>query len=199
MSSIGKDKEQFMADAPRASQQQAQADYAAALAQAMLPARPSPFVSADPYGRTLLLADGDFQIAPGSDGKPDLAMIAGKEELAQGIQVLVGTGLGSDIFNVAFGFDLIHTLALPRPITQMRELVRLCVVKALSQEPRIRQILAVAYVDEAAYGSMHPEVTAEQRRDLAKQQRLSRRWSLDVQFDTRLNDQIVAAIQGVGP
>jgi hypothetical protein len=31
---------------------------------------------------------------------PDLAMIAGKDELAQGIQVLVGTNLGSDIFNL---------------------------------------------------------------------------------------------------
>jgi phage baseplate assembly protein W len=188
-----------MADAATASQQRAQADYAAALAQAMLPDRPSPFVPADPYGRTLLLLDGgDFLIAPGADGVPDLAMIAGKDELAQGIQVLVGTALGSDIFNVVFGFDLINTLALPRPMAQMRELVRLCVVKALSQEPRIRQILAVAFVDEPAYKTIHPDVTDEQRQDLAQQQRLSRRWSLDVLFDTRLNDQIVAAIQSVG-
>jgi len=28
---------------------------------------------------------------------------------------------------------------------------------------------------------------------------LSRQWSLDVQFDTRLNDQVIAGIQGVGP
>jgi phage baseplate assembly protein W len=187
-----------MADASTASQQQAQADYAAALAQAMLPDRPSPFVPADPYGRTLLLGDGDFLIASGSDGVPDLAMIAGKAELAQGIQVLAGTALGSDIFNVAFGFDLINTLALPRPVAQMRELVRLCVVKALSQEPRIRQILAVAFVDEAAYKTIHPDVTDEQQQALAQQQRLSRQWSLDVLFDTRLNDQIVAAIQSVG-
>jgi phage baseplate assembly protein W len=188
-----------MADAATASQQQARADYAAAMAQAMLPDRPSPFVPADPYGRTLLLDSGDFLIAPGSDGVPDLAMIAGKDELAQGIQVLVGTGLGSDIFNVAFGFDLINTLSLPRPMAQMRELVRLCVVKALSQEPRIRQVLAVAFVDETGYKTIHPEVTAEQRQALAQQQRLARRWSLDVLFDTRLNDQIVVAIQGVGP
>jgi phage baseplate assembly protein W len=187
-----------MADATTASQQQALADYVAALAQAMLPDRPSPFVPTDPYGRTLLLDGGDFLIAPGSDGVPDLAMIAGKVELAQGIQVLVGTALGSDIFNVAFGFDLINTLALPRPMAQMRELVRLCVVKALSQEPRIRQILAVAFVDETAYQTIHPEVTDEQRQALAQQQRLSRQWSLDVLFDTRLNDQIVAAIQSVG-
>jgi phage baseplate assembly protein W len=187
-----------MADAKTASQLQAQADYAAALARAVLPDRPSPSAPADPYGRALLLAAGDFVIAPGSDGVPDFAMIAGKQELAQGIQVLVGTSLGSDIFNVAFGFDLINTLALPRPMAQMRELVRLCVVKALSQEPRIRQILAVAFVDEPAYLTLHPEITSEQRQALAQQQRTSRRWSLDVLFDTRLNDQVLAAIQGVG-
>ena len=115
-----------------------------------------------------MLAGGDFVVAPALDGAPDLAMIAGKDELAQGVQVLVGTTLGSDIFNTAFGFDLINTLALPRPTVQMRELVRLCVVKALSQEPRIRQILAVAFADEPAYRTIHPEITADQQRALAK-------------------------------
>jgi phage baseplate assembly protein W len=188
-----------MADPETTAQQQAQASYSDALAQLALPSRPTPFVPADPYGRTLALAGGDFVITPGPDGPPDLAMIAGKEELAQGVQVLVGTNLGSDIFNQAFGFDLINTLALPRPMKQMRDLVRLCVIKALSQEPRIRQILAVAFVDEKAYLTIHPEITGERQQALKKQQQSSRRWSLDVLLDTRLNDQIVAGIQGVGP
>ena len=55
-----------MADAATASQHRRQADYAAALAQVMLPDRPSPFVPADPYGRTLLLDGGDFLVAPGA-------------------------------------------------------------------------------------------------------------------------------------
>lgn len=188
-----------MADPEAKARQQAQADYANALAQVALPARPTPFAPADPYGRTLALTGGDFVVAPGPDGTPDLAVIAGKGELAQGIQVLVGTNLGSDIFNVAFGFDLINTMALPRTMAQMRELLRLCVVKALSQEPRIRQILAIAFVDEAAYLTIHPEITAEQQQALTQQQRVSRKWSLDALFDTRLNDQITAGIQGVGP
>lgn len=187
-----------MVDPEAAAQTQAATDYANALAQLALPARSTPFAPADPYGRTLMLSGGDLVIAAGADGTPDLAMIAGKDELAQGIQVLVGTNLGSDIFNVAFGFDLINTLALPRALPQMRELVRLCVVKALSQEPRIRQILAIAFVDEQAYLTIHPEITAAQQQALAQQQRVSRRWSLDVELDTRLNDQVIAGIQGVG-
>ena len=188
-----------MADPETDAQQQAETDYANALAQLALPDQPALTAPADPYGRTLTLTGGDFVIGPGTDGTPDLAMIVGKDELAQGIQVLVGTNLGSDIFNVVFGFDLINTLALPRTFAQMRDLIKLCVVKALSQEPRIRQILAIAFVDEAAYLTINPQVTAAQQQALAQQQRISRQWSLDVQLDTRLNDQITAGIQGVGP
>lgn len=182
-----------------APRQQAQASFADALAQLTLPVRASPLAPADPYGQTLTLAAGDFVLATDATGQADLAFIAGKAELAQGIQVLIGTNLGSDIFNTAFGFDLINTLAKPTAMPQMRQMVRLCVVKALSQEPRIRQITAIAFVDDPAYLTMHPEITAPQQKALAQQQRQSRRWSLDVQFDTRLNDQVIAGIQGVGP
>lgn len=137
-------------------------------------------------------------MAEASSGSLDLAMIAGKDELAQGIEVVVGTNLGSDIFNQGFGFDLLNTLAQPRPMSQMRDLVRLCVVKALSREPRIRQILVVAFADEPAYLTIHPNLTKEDLKKSAQQQKTSRKWALDVQFDTRLNDQIVAQLQGVG-
>ena len=131
----------------------------------------TPLAPADPYGRTLTLVGGDFVLAAGDGGYPDLGEIAGKDELAQGIQVLVGTNLGTDIFNMAFGFDLISTLAAPQPISQVKQLVRLCVVKALSQEPRIRQILAIAFVDEPAYLTINPEITAAEQQALDQQQR----------------------------
>jgi phage baseplate assembly protein W len=182
------------------AQQQAETDYANALAQLAQPDQPALTAPADPYGRTLTLTGGDFVIGPGTtDGTPDLAIIVGTDELAQGIQVLVGTNLGSDIFNVVFGFDLINTMALPNTMAQMRNLIKLCVVKALSQEPRIRQVLAIAFVDEPAYLTIYPQITVAQQQALAQQQRVSRQWSLGVQLDTRLNDQITAGIQGVGP
>jgi phage baseplate assembly protein W len=188
-----------MADAENETRQAAEADYAAALARVAQPDRPASFAPADPYGRTLLLTGGDFVVAAGADGNPDLAMISGQDELAQGLKVLVGTTQGTDLFNVAFGFDLVRTLALPRTALQTRELVRMSVVKALSQEPRIRQIVAIAFVDEKAYLTIHPEVTPAEQQALAQQQQLSRRWSLDVQLDTRQNDRVIAGIEGVGP
>jgi phage baseplate assembly protein W len=188
-----------MADPETDARAAAESDYANALAALTLPARTTPLAPADPYGRTLTLVSGDFVLAAGDGGYSDLEEITGKDELAQGIQVLIGTNLGTDIFNTAFGFDLISTLAAPQAISQVKQLVRLCVVKALSQEPRIRQITAIAFVDDPNYLTIHPEVTAAEQQALIQQQRASRQWSLDVQFDTRLNDQVIAGIQGVGP
>jgi phage baseplate assembly protein W len=185
---------------PEATAQAAAAwDFAIALSALTLPAQTTPFAPADPYGRTLTLTDGDFVLAAGDGGFLDLATITGKDELVQGIQVLVGTNLGADIFNTAFGFDLVNTLAAPKSFPQVQQLIRMCVVKALSQEPRIRQITAIAFVNDPAYLTLHPEVTPAQQKTLIQQQRASRQWSLDVQFDTRLNDQVIAGIQGVGP
>jgi phage baseplate assembly protein W len=188
-----------LADPETDARAAAESDYANALAALTLPAQTTPFSPADPYGRTLTLVSGDFVLAAGDGGYSDLEEITGKDELAQGIRVLIGTNLGTDIFNTAFGFDLINTLAAPKPISQVKQLVRLCVVKALSQEPRIRQITAIAFVDDPNYLTIHPEVTASDQKKLVQQQRASRQWSLDVQFDTRLNDQVIAGIQGVGP
>jgi phage baseplate assembly protein W len=182
-------------DAARAD---AAAQYASGLATLQQPNNPADYGPADPYGRTLVLDDGDLELARGADGARDFVYIAGKLELAQGIQVLVGTPLGSDIFNRVFGFDLINTLAQPVALREMRELIRLCVGKALAQEPRIRQIQAIAFADEPAFLAIHPEITPEQQSALAQQQKATRSWKLDVLLDTRLGDQLAAGIQGVG-
>lgn len=180
------------------ARQQAEQQYNDALAGLLEPDWPASHSPADPYGRALLLTDGDFVLTRDLDGQRDLVQLVGKLELAQGIQILVGTPLGTDIFNSVFGLDLTATLAQPVALKQMRELVRLCVVKALAQEPRIRQILAVAFADESAYLTIHPEINRDQQSALAKQQKTTRKWMLDVLLDTRLGDQITAGLEGVG-
>jgi phage baseplate assembly protein W len=182
----------------QASVAEAGSEYSAAVAALQQPAWPDNQGPADPYGRTFTLTDGDLTMAHGPDGAFDIVPLVGQLELAQGIQVLVGTPLGSDIFNQLFGFDLLNTLAQPVPLKQMRELVRLCVAKALSQEPRIRQIQAIAFADEPAYLTIHPEITPAQQAALAQQQKATRLWKLDVLLDTRLGDQVIAGIEGVG-
>jgi phage baseplate assembly protein W len=188
-----------MLDAEAASRQDAENQYAAALAALSQPVWPADHAPADPYGRTLQLNNGDLVLVSDLQGVRDLAQIAGKSELAQSIQVLVGTPQGSDIFNQIFGFDLLSTLAQAVSTRRMRELVRMCVVKALGQEPRIRQIQAAAFVDEPAFLVIHPEIKPQQQAGLATEQKTTRRWRLDVLLDTRLGDQVRAGIEGIGP
>lgn len=188
-----------MSDATTTARQDAADQYAAALAALDQPAWPTDHAPADPYGRTLVVTDGDLVLQQDAAGQQDFAVITGKLELAQGIQILVGTPLGSDIFNQIFGLDLAQTLAQPVATRQMRELVRMCVVKALGQEQRIRQIRAIAFVDEAAFLVIHPEITPEQQAALAQQQKTTRQWRLDALLDTELGDQVAAGIQGIGP
>ena len=185
-------------DPTTAARQAAAADYAAALASLRQPDWPADRGATDPYGRALLLADGDLVLLRDLDGYVDLGQVTGREELAQGIQVLVGTPLGSDIFNQVFGLDLTSTLAQAVPARRMRELVRLCVVQALAQEQRIRQVQAIAFVDEPAYLTIHPELTPDEQAALAREQRATRVWRLDVVLDTRLGDAVVVGLQGVG-
>jgi phage baseplate assembly protein W len=177
----------------------AASDYADALAGLLQPDWPDGHAPSDPYGIALTLSNGDLALARGVDGWRDLVTVAGTDELAQGLQVLIGTPLGTDIFNQSLGLDLIQTLAQPKALPQIRELIRLCVVKALAQEPRIRQIQALAFADEPAYLTIHPELTPDAQAGLAREQVSTRRWKLDALLDTRLGDQVTAGIQGVGP
>jgi phage baseplate assembly protein W len=188
-----------MADPAAAARRDAESDYAGAIAALMHPAWPGDHAPADPYGRTLLIINGDIVLQQDDDGRQDLAVIVGKLELAQGIQVLIGTPFGSDIFNQIFGFELVQTLMQPLAARHMRELIRMRAVKALGQEQRIRQIQAVAFVDEPAFLTIHPEITSAQRAALAQQQKTTRRWRLDMLLDTRLGDQVAAGIEGIGP
>jgi phage baseplate assembly protein W len=187
-----------MSDIEAAARSEADRQYTAALMAVQQPDWPTDHGPADPYGRALKLEEGDLVLARGSDGARDLAQITGKSELEQCIQILVGTPLGSDIFNQIFGFDLVNTLAQPVVLKRVRELIRLCVAKALAQEPRIRQIQAIAFADEAGYRTIHPEVTPDEQTALARQQKATRLWKLDVLLDTRLGDQMAAVIEGAG-
>ena len=181
------------------SRQLAAQQYADALTALNQPVWPADHAPTDPYGRTLSLTRGDVVLSSDVGGLRDLAQIAGQAELAQSLQILVGTPQGSDIFNQIFGFDLERTLAQPAGTRRMRELVRMCVVKALGQEPRIRQIQAAAFPDEAAFALLHPEMGTQQRADLVREQKTTRQWRLDVLLDTRLGDQVTAGIQGIAP
>ncbi len=180
------------------SHQIAAADLTQALAA--IAALPLPIVRppADPYGRTLQMTGGDLIFERDVDGLRDLLTIVGKPELIQGLGVLVGTPLGTDILNRQLGLDIASVLGTPVALRDVRELIRLSIVKALSQEPRVRQLRAVAFVDEPAYAQIYPGVSDEARAAQAHDERVTRRWSLAVLLDTTTGESANLDVAGVG-
>jgi hypothetical protein len=88
----------------------------------------------------------DLVIATGPNGI-DLARVAGVDNLNQALTVALTTLLGSDIFNIQFGFDGLNALVEEtNPILQ-RERIRVGIIQVLQKEPRVRQILDVKFED----------------------------------------------------
>lgn len=90
-------------------------------------------------GRDLVITNGPNGI--------DLGRIAGVDNLNQALTVALTTLLGSDIFNIQFGFDGLNALAEEsNPILQ-RERIRVGIIQVLQKEPRVRQVLDVKFED----------------------------------------------------
>lgn len=84
----------------------------------------------------------DIALAPGPSGL-DLAPVVGPENLAQALGIALTTLLGSDVFNVQFGFDGLNALAEETNPVLARERIRVAVIQVLRQDPRVRRVLDV--------------------------------------------------------
>ena len=84
----------------------------------------------------------DLALARGPNGL-DLEQVAGRENLAQGLAIALTTLLGSDVFNVQFGFDGLNALVEETNPVLARERVRVSVIQVLRQDPRVRRVLDV--------------------------------------------------------
>jgi hypothetical protein len=109
-------------------------------------------VSCDSPGLDLVLHAG----ARGTD----LAMDAGAANLAQDLRVALLTGTGTDLFNVAFGFDGLRVLTDPMTPSMTAEMLRLSVMKTVALDGRISRILDVR-LEEIEPGSRHWVVEVE--------------------------------------
>lgn len=85
----------------------------------------------------------DVALARGPDGL-DLARVAGPDNLAQALGIALTTLLGSDVFNVRFGFDGLNALAEETLPVLARERVRVAVIQVLREDPRVRRVLDVS-------------------------------------------------------
>ena len=97
------------------------------------------------FGRSLRLIDGDLVFE-----QEDLAMIVGRDNFLQGMQVMIETPFATDVFNVNYGFDILGILSSPSSVPRTKDLIRLNIVKSISQDNRVREIKEVVFDDESA-------------------------------------------------
>jgi hypothetical protein len=123
--------------------------------------RPDP----DSIGVDLLLVDG-------TNG-PTFAGVEGGDCLGQDLQVALVTPLGTDPLNTRFGFDGIRVLTMGLDPWLSEELLRIAVIRAVSADPRVREVTEVR---------------------LLREDPTTRRWSVEVDVVTVLGDVRRAAL-----
>jgi hypothetical protein len=87
----------------------------------------------------------------GPDGK-SLAFGAGGDNLGQDLKVALLTATGTDVFNIAFGFDGLRVLTDDLSPQMVEEMLRLAVLKTVALDARIKRVLDVR-IAEAEPGS----------------------------------------------
>lgn len=116
----------------------------------------------DPFGQTLFVDDlGDLVLERDNAGLLGLRTSGGPANLGQGLRITVETPLGSDIFNEAFGFDLLSILRAGYPLELTKQLIRLHTVRAITSDDRVQRIEDLVFDDDS-------------------QHKVTRRWQLDV-------------------
>lgn len=81
----------------------------------------------------------DLVLAPGPAGL-DLARVADLDNLGQSLAIALTTLAGSDIFNLAFGFEGLSAIAEETNPGMARERLRVAVVRVLQADPRVRRV-----------------------------------------------------------
>lgn len=87
-------------------------------------------------------AGGLFDLAFTPDGR-DLAIVSGIDALGQDLRIALTTGLGTDPFDLNFGFDGAAAMAEETDPHLVRERLRVAVIRVLQLDPRISRIRAV--------------------------------------------------------
>ncbi len=146
--------------------------------------------NSDPFGRTLTLIDGDLQLVDG-----DFTMVVGRDDLLQGLNVMIYTPFGSDIFNISYGFDLLNALSSAVPPHAIQDVIRLNIVKSLAIDNRIREVKEIVFDDDAHFFELSPQSGPIDR---GNARRNFRNWQAIVVLHTVLDTDVVLSLQGSG-
>ncbi len=138
----------------------------------------------------MLLDDGDFVLQQG-----DFALVADADNFRQAMTIMIETGFGTDIFNVNYGFDAQAVFTTAQTTQATKDLIRLQIVKSLSQDNRVKLINDVVFDDDPAYYQYLPTANAnadEQTR------RTTRQWQALIVLQTISQGQVSLQLEGTG-
>ena len=141
-------------------------------------------------GKSLELANGDLAIVDGQ-----LKLIRDRDNFLQAMQIMIETPMGSDIFNVSYGFDLLNAISSPQSVSFIKDLIRLNIIKSLGQDDRVREIKEIAFSDEPRFSQISPEFDSDQSNKLRKQ---SRQWQAVVVLQTITEGDVALSLAGRG-
>jgi hypothetical protein len=127
--------------------------------------------SPDPFGRGLLLDDGDLVF----DGA-DLVEVTGLANLTQALTLRVLTPLGSDRFDTAYGLDVTRAFTTANSARMVKQLLKLNLVSTLATDPRVGEVRQVTFDDDP------PRLAADP--DRAADARIRRSWTVEAELTT---------------
>lgn len=142
------------------------------------------------FGRSLELSDGDLRFEGG-----DLSIVAGEENLAQALGVVIETPAGTDIFNVNYGFDFLGAVGQPAGGRLVKEFIRLNLFKSLSADDRVREVRDVIFDDDPRYFEYRPQ---EDPAAAAVRHTATRRWRAVVVLHAAPVGEVVVKLEGTG-
>jgi phage baseplate assembly protein W len=130
-------------------------------------------------------------------GPTDATTVSGFDNLAQVLEIALTTGLGSDPFNVGFGFDGVNAMVDGTDVVLTRERVRVAIIQVLNADPRVRRIIDLKVLDRRldAGGSVVADA------DLTMDERIEawRTVNVFVAFEAISGEQLAVNLGGVMP
>ncbi|MBD0708187.1 MULTISPECIES: hypothetical protein [unclassified Streptomyces] len=97
----------------------------------------------DVLGHGLLLDDGDLVLEDG-----DLAPVSGLANLAQALTLRLLTPYGSDRFHHLYGLSVEEAFTRPGVVGEVRDLLRLEIVRTLAADPRVHEVTGVEFAED---------------------------------------------------
>ncbi|MFF7985263.1 hypothetical protein ACFZDK_40170 [Streptomyces sp. NPDC007901] len=136
------------------------------------------------FGRSLLLDDGDLVVAQGQ-----LLEVESAANLSQALTLRVLTPFGSDPFNTGYGLDIGQAFTQPNPVSVVKQLVQLNLVRTLGTDPRVRDIRQVVFDDDPDLLAANPALEPAVRRAHSR-----RVWTVRVELDTVAGDPLTLLV-----